>query len=145
MNLLRFAILILILTSSCILPQKQLINQITVESASWYNWSGGLPGVGGTNYEVVIHLPENSNAEVLNFSVDELNLPFEKPDIQTNLLIIKSIGGSDKPREDVNLEEVLVNHRLENPESASITLLVNKKKIKIPINQFEKITAKKYP
>ncbi len=128
----------------CRTSQKSTSDILHLESAIWYNWTGGVPGTGGTNYKITLAVPEATEIELVSLKIDGKEMPLEEQSLKNNQLTIMSIESFSNRIETVNAQQQTVTHRTSNPESAQLVLMVNQKEISLSIDQFEKQSPKNY-
>ena len=51
--------------------------EVTLESASWLNWFGGIPNVGGTDYSIKFLSQECEDLKIESVFIDEKSLKFK--------------------------------------------------------------------
>ncbi len=109
--LMKYLVLIvffILLASTCAKNEKC---KITLQSASWNNWFGGIPNVGGTDYSFKFLSQQCENLQIDSVFVDGQNLKF-KVNRNENLWEItasKKIQTSSDNR----------NHKISKPNNTS--------------------------
>lgn len=116
----------------------------SVQSAVWYNWSGGQPGVGGTNYEITIET-QGGLLEVSSLIIDKQNLPASIEDKGNNLYVVSSSENRSSLDESIARMDRIPDFRTTDPESCKLVLLINNVPVTLEIIDFEKGKPKNYP
>lgn len=120
-------------------------SQLTVRSATWHTWVGGQPGVGGTNYMIVLNNEKQKPFELNSLIIDGESLKGSKATIQGDSIVISAsekIKRTQPSLENPNPKSSRV--RRVDPDSARINGTYNKKSITLEINSFEKTESISY-
>lgn len=134
-----FYVSLILFLVGCKSPQSKSLLVVNVEKATWSNWTGGQPGVGGTNYTVVLTLPKKTeNIEVKNLIIDGQSLTTEKPKKEENKLTIVAIENRSNTDETVSLNRRRPDFRSSPPETAFLLLIINGREQKVDIPNFIK-------
>lgn len=135
-----------LLLISCQASRKNSETNLSVQNAIWYNWSGGQPGIGGTNYEVYISA---SGEDVIfqNLILDGKDIGIEKIEKKENIYTVYATEDKSAKREDVvgGSRPNRPDFRLESPKQATLKGIINNQPFEVDIKNFEKQPAKNLP
>ncbi|REE02068.1 hypothetical protein [Marinoscillum furvescens] len=121
--------------------------QAALQKAIWYNWTGGIAGVGGTNYEISFEIPDGASYEVLSATIDGNTIPVDKVSKAENVLTVflsENRSANQRSKDQPMINNPTPNYRTENPKSGQIELLFNDKSVTIEVTNFEKTDSKNY-
>ncbi len=126
----------------CKSSQKQSQETSKVESAVWYNWTGGMPGVGGTNFEITLKSGEQS--EIKKLVIEETEVEISDKSFTEGIWKITAVENRSNTDETINPRNRKVDYRTEAPKSAKIIFLENGKEKALEITDFTKGDSKNY-
>lgn len=142
---LRMFIILAVTLIACNSSKKTVQNNLPkVEAAVWYNWSGGQPGVGGTNYDITIN-SDSGSLEISALEIDGQNLPANLKEKENGLYMVSASENRSMLDESVSRMDRRPNFRSTSPESCKLTLLVNNVPVTLVISNWEKDKTKNYP
>lgn len=121
--------------------------QASLQKAVWYNWTGGIAGVGGTNYEISFEIPEGASYDVQAVTIEEVDLPIDKVEKTGNLLTVyvsENRSANQRSKDQPVVNQPSPDYRTANPESGTVALTLNDKPVTITIKTFEKVASKNY-
>lgn len=118
-----------------------------VQNAYWYNWVGGQPGVGGTNYEVHLDPVANPETQFEHLIVDGDSIPINKTNTVNTAFVLYASQNKSNLKQDVagGRNARKPNLRQNDPETASITGRSKGIFFSLPISSFENKPAQNYP
>ena len=111
--------------------------ELTLESASWLKWFGGIPNVGGTDYSIKFLIQECENLKIDSVFIDGKSLKF-KINRTENLLEIaalKSIKNSITNRNQ-KMSKPSSNKNAPPPKTARIIYSFNNRTSEIIVDRF---------
>jgi len=73
----KYLILIVVFNFLATTCDKKEKCEVTLESASWLNWFGGIPNVGGTDYSIKFLSQECEDLKIESVFIDEKSLKFK--------------------------------------------------------------------
>lgn len=129
---------------SCKTSQKSNEESIKIEQAIWYNWAGGMAGVGGTNYEVSVLLPGVSEAVASKLVIDGKSVEisrFELIDGKLDVFAVENQSQRDEVADPMNKRP---KFRKTNPERAQLHLVLDGKQSTLEVSGFEQSDTKNY-
>lgn len=145
MKILSSIFLVFVLVAfGCKTSEKSTEQFYKVESAQWHNWAGGVAGVGGTNYEILITVPKGKKVEATKVIIDEEDVKIDKTVLDNDTLRIICITNTSNRNDVMHPQMLSPKMRTEDPKSASLSLSVDGKELTIPIENFEKAPSKNY-
>ncbi|MEQ8471095.1 MAG: hypothetical protein RIC35_07915 [Marinoscillum sp.] len=136
--------LLLIILLGCNNSKPVQTNIPSIKSAVWYNWSGGQPGVGGTNYEIMVET-QGGLLEVSSLMIDKQSLSASIEDKGDNLYVITTSENRSVLDESIPRMDRRPDFRTTSPETCQLTLLIDNVPVTLNISDFEKGQSKNYP
>ena len=141
----KYLILILIfnlLANTCTKNKKC---EVTLQSASWYNWFGGIPNVGGTNYTFKF-----SNFKCGDFQIDSVFIDGQSFKFKVNrikniweIMVSKEIKYmSDNKTHKMSKSTIIIPSK--SPNVARIVYSSKKRSSEIIVDSFTKRKEKIY-
>ena len=119
--------------------------EVTLQSASWYNWFGGIPNVGGTDYTFKFSNQECGDIQIDSVFIDGQNLKFKVNRIKNIMEImvskeIKYMSGNGNHK----MSKSTINIPSQSPNLARIVYYSQNKSSEIIIDRFTKRKDKTY-
>lgn len=121
------------------------VDSASVQSAIWYNWSGGQPGVGGTKYEITLESIMGDTVELTSLTIDGKALPGNVIPKEDNSYMISSSENRSVIDESISAMNRRPDFRTANPETCQLVLRIDGKEIVIEVTGFEKGKSQNYP
>jgi hypothetical protein len=133
----KYIILIVVfnlLVSTCAKNEKC---EMTLESASWLNWFGGIPNVGGTDYSIKFLSQECEDLKIDSVFIDGKSLNFKVKRTQNlwEIKASKSIKNSTSNRNQIMSKPTNTTITL-SPIDARIVYSLNNRSSEIIIDRF---------
>lgn len=128
---------IILILAGCKSQQSKSSSVPVVEKATWSNWTGGQPGVGGTNYLVVILLPPKvTSASASELILEGSPLKVEPAEIAEGRLTVRAIENRSNIDETVPANKRRPNFRTASPETASVRITLDGQEQELSITSF---------
>jgi hypothetical protein len=117
---------------------KQSGSEISVVRAEWKNWSGGIPGVGGIDYNITLFAMKPESYEFDLFIVDGKNLDIRNQKISGDTITLRiREDRSNKPKK-LETRPASPKKRAEDPAEAILVYKFNQKEGRLTINSWLK-------
>lgn len=137
----------LIMTGSILLSckaTKKEADSLVVSHAWWYNWSGGIAGVGGTNYEIgVTGLKAGTEIIFEKLLLDGVEVPIDQVEYTGGTHLLYASENKSNRNDVVGRESISrPDFRRENPENALVKGTINGEPFELRIDIFEQTEMK---
>ena len=111
--------------------------QVTLESASWLNWFGGIPNVGGTDYSIKFLSQECEDLKIDSVFIDGKSLKFRvnRTENLWEITASKSIKNSISNRNQI-MSKPSSTKSAPPPKTARIIYSFNNRSSKIIVDRF---------
>ena len=119
--------------------------EVTLKSASWYNWFGGIPNVGGTNYTFKVFNHECGDFQIDSVFIDGQSFKFKVNRIKNiwEIMVSKEIKYmSDNKTHKMSKSTIIIPSK--SPNVARIVYSSQNRSSEIIIDCFAKREKKTY-
>lgn len=117
-----YPLFFLCLVVSCKTAEKSFIEKTVLVEAIWSNWSGGMPGVGGNNYEISIAVPEGDDIKAEHLLIDGIEVEITFQGLENGVLKVKGLENKSRRENTIGQSSKRPDFRISDPNSASIEI-----------------------
>lgn len=143
-NIQLLPICLVLLTTLACKNSPSTSQTVSVKAASWHNWVGGVPGVGGTNYVIHLSIDHQEKWTVTKLIIDEKEVPFSV-DLENGDLLVRGSENGNNLDETTPPNRRRPTLRESDPQSAVLTLESDEKTIQLSIDHFQQTETESYP
>ena len=133
----KYLILIVVFNLLGITCAKKEKCEVTLQSASWFNWFGGIPDVGGSDYSFKFLTQQCGNLKIDSVFIDGQNLKFKVKHTEDlwEITASKNTKTSSSNRNH-KMSKPTTNRMVHYPQVARMVYSLNNRSSEINIDQF---------